>query len=394
MNQISKVVLAFSGGLDTTAACVWLKENFDCKVVALCIDVGQREDFSEVERRAKICKADDFLLVDIKEHFVSDFVFPMMRANPSYEGYLLGTAIARPAIAKKQIEIAEKLDADAVSHGATAKGNDQVRFEITYLSLNPKIKILPVWRIWNFKGRKDLIKYLSSKNIKISVTEERPYSIDANIYHTSYEGGILEDPANEPPNDMFLMTKNPEDAPEKPEYVTIGFERGDPVSIDGEKLSPFDLLNKLNNIAGRHGIGRCDVVETRINGLKSRGVYETPGGTLILFARKSLEGLCLDGEVLRLKESLSPYYSSLIYKGLWFSPERQLLQKFIDSVSENLNGYVKLKLYKGNVYTSARNSDYSLYKKEVISFDTAGTGIEPSWAEGFIRTLALRFAGK
>lgn len=385
-----KVVLAFSGGLDTTACLVWFKRR-GFEVIAFCADVGQEEDFDEIRRRAKECGADDFVLEDIKEEFVKDFVFPMLRADAVYEtGYLLGTSIARPAIAKKQVEVARRFKAKGLAHGATWKGNDQIRFELTYKFLAPELEIIAPWRIWEFKGREDLIKFLEKEGIDVPTSPERPYSIDSNALHTSYEGGILEDPWSEPPKDMFSKTRAPELAPDTPEYLEIEFKEGDPVAVNGERTSPFEILKMLNRKVGEHGIGRADIVETRSNGLKSRGVYETPGGTVIYIARRALEGLCLDGEVLKLKDSLVPYYASLVYKGFWFSPERSALQNFIDSTQKNVEGIVRLKLYKGNVYVVGRKSERSLYRKDIISFETE-EGIKPEWADGFISTLGLRF---
>jgi len=387
---ISKVVLAYSGGLDTSVILRWLKEKYECELVAFVADIGQEEELSGLEEKAKATGADKFYMVDLKEEFVQDFVFPAFRANAVYEaGYLLGTALARPVIAKKQIEIAIEENADAVAHGATGKGNDQVRFELTYMALAPHLKIIAPWREWEFKGRSDLISYAQKKNIPVEATPDKPYSIDRNLLHISYEGGILEDPWAAPPTDMFKLTVNPEKAPDEPEEIVIAFEKGNPVAINGQILSPAELLNYLNKIGGRHGIGRLDIVENRFVGIKSRGVYETPGGTILRIAHQALETITMDRELMHLRDSLISHYAELIYYGFWFSPEREALQTFIDKTQENVTGEVKLKLYKGNCMVLGRRAPNSLYSPELATFE-AGTGYSPKHAEGFIRLHGLR----
>jgi argininosuccinate synthase len=388
--MISKVVLAYSGGLDTSVILRWLKERYECEVIAFVADVGQGEELAGLEEKAKATGADKFYLVDLKEEFVRDFVFPAFRANVMYEaGYLLGTSLARPVIAKKQVEIALEENADAVVHGATGKGNDQVRFELTYMALAPHLKIIAPWREWEFKGRSDLIAYAQKKGIPIEVTPEKPYSIDRNILHISYEGGILEDPWQPPPADMFKMTVDPKKAPDEPEEVVIAFEKGDPVAVNGERLSPARLLDYLNKIGGRHGVGRIDLVENRFVGIKSRGIYETPGGTILRIAHQALETITMDREVMHLRDSLIPRYAELIYYGFWFSPEREALQAFIDKTQENVTGEVKVKLYKGQCVILGRRSPYSLYTQELATFE-ASKGYTPKDAEGFIRLHGLR----
>ncbi|HDD43814.1 MAG TPA: argininosuccinate synthase [Candidatus Desulfofervidus auxilii] len=388
--EIGKIVLAYSGGLDTSVILKWLKEKYECEVIAFVADVGQEEELEGLEEKAKATGADKFYLVDLKEEFVRDFVFPAFRANAVYEaGYLLGTSLARPVIAKKQVEIALEERADAVAHGATGKGNDQVRFELTYMALAPHLKIIAPWREWNFKGRSDLITYAQKKGIPVEVTLEKPYSIDRNLLHISYEGGILEDPWKDPPQDMFKLTIAPEKAPDEPEEITIRFEKGNPVAINDEELSPANLLSYLNKIGGRHGIGRLDIVENRFVGIKSRGVYETPGGTILRIAHRALETITMDREVMHLRDSLIPRYAELIYYGFWFSPEREVLQTFMDKSQENVTGEVRLKLYKGQCIVVGRRSPYSLYSPELATFE-AGTGYTPKDAEGFIRLHGLR----
>ncbi|MDL1956143.1 MAG: argininosuccinate synthase [Candidatus Desulfofervidus auxilii] len=388
--EIGKIVLAYSGGLDTSVILKWLKEKYECEVIAFVADVGQEEELEGLEEKAKATGADKFYLVDLKEEFVRDFVFPAFRANAVYEaGYLLGTSLARPVIAKKQVEIALEERADAVAHGATGKGNDQVRFELTYMALAPHLKIIAPWREWNFKGRSDLITYAQKKGIPVEVTLEKPYSIDRNLLHISYEGGILEDPWKDPPQDMFKLTIAPEKAPDEPEEITIKFEKGNPVAINDEELSPANLLSYLNKIGGRHGIGRLDIVENRFVGIKSRGVYETPGGTILRIAHQALETITMDREVMHLRDSLIPRYAELIYYGFWFSPEREVLQTFMDKSQENVTGEVRLKLYKGQCIVVGRRSPYSLYSPELATFE-AGTGYTPKDAEGFIRLHGLR----
>lgn len=388
--QIKKIVLAYSGGLDTSVILKWLVENYKCPVIAYCADVGQGEDLEEIKEKGIKCGAEKVIIKDLKEEFVKEYVFFSIKAGARYEDwYLMGTSLARPLIAKTQVEIAKEEGADAVAHGATGKGNDQVRFELTYSALAPELKIIAPWREWNFKGRKDLIEYARKNNIPIPVTPEKPYSIDANLFHISYEGGILEDLWQEPPEDMFIMTVSPEKAPDKPEYIEIEFEKGEPVAINGEKLSPANLLKTLNKIGGRHGIGRIDMVENRFVGIKSRGIYETPGGTILHIAHRALEQITLDREVMRIKDVLMPKIAELIYYGFWFSPEFQSLKTFIEKTQEKVTGTIRLKLYKGQVYVTGRKSPYSLYKKELASFDEK-EGYNPKDAEGFIRLQSLR----
>ncbi len=385
-----RIVLAYSGGLDTSVILRWLIETYSAEVIAFTADLGQKEDWEEVKRRALALGAKDVVILDLKEEFVKEYVFFAIKANARYEDwYLLGTSLARPLIAKAQVEVAKKFGADALAHGATGKGNDQVRFELTYNALAPELKVIAPWRIWNFKGRSDLIKYAQEKNIPIPITPEKPYSIDANLFHISYEGGILEDLWQEPPEDMFILTNSPEKAPDKPEYIEIIFEKGEPVAINGESLSPAQLLSKLNEIGGRHGIGRVDMVENRFVGIKSRGVYETPGGTILHIAHRALEQITLDREVMRLKDQLMPKIAELIYYGFWFSPEFSALKTFIEQTQDRVSGVVRLKLYKGNCIPVGRKSDKSLYKTSLASFDEEG-GYNQKDAEGFIRLQALR----
>ncbi len=389
MEKVKRIVLAYSGGLDTTVILRWLIETYKCDVYAYIADLGQKEDLEAIRKKALKTGAKDAYVEDLREKFVRDFIFPMIRANAVYEGYLLGTSIARPLIAEGQIGYARKLGADAVAHGATGKGNDQVRFEISYYFLEPTIKAIAPWRIWDFKGRADLVRYAKERGLEVPVTVKRPYSIDRNAYHTSYEGGILEDPWMEPPEDMFTLTVSPEKAPDRPEVIEIEFENGNPVGINGERLSPFPLLEKLNEIGGRNGVGRSDVVENRYVGMKSRGVYETPGGTILHVAHRAIESITMDREVMRIRDSLIPKYSELIYYGYWFSPERELLQALIDKSQEKVSGVVRLKLYKGNVIVTGRKSDFSLYRKSIVSFEEEG-GFNMKDSAGFININALR----
>jgi argininosuccinate synthase len=387
---VNKVILAYSGGLDTSVILKWLIENYGCEVIAFCADLGQGENLDAVREKALKTGATKVHIDDMREEFVRDYVFPMLRANATYEGsYLLGTSSARPLIAKRQVEIAVQEKADAVAHGATGKGNDQVRFEVTYYALKPDIKVIAPWRIWDLNSRQKLIDYATRHGIPVPVTREKPYSMDRNLFHISYEGGILEDPWREPPAEMFLWTRSLEEAPSKPEYVEIEFSRGDPVAVNGKDLSPTSLLHQLNEIGARHGIGRVDLVENRYVGMKSRGVYETPGGTLIHVARRALESITVDREVMRLRESLVPRYAEMVYYGYWFSPEREILQKAIDASQENVAGKVRLKLYKGNVIVAGRKSDLSLYDPNIATFEE-GEGYNQMDAEGFIRLNALR----
>jgi len=387
---IKKVVLAYSGGLDTSVILKWIIEKYKCSVVAFCANLGQEENWEEVEKKGLQCGAEKVIIKDLREEFVKEFVFFAIKAGLRYEDwYLLGTALARPLIAREQVKIAKEEGADAVAHGATGKGNDQVRFELTYAALAPELKVIAPWREWEFKGRPDLIEFAKKHGIPVPVTKEKPYSIDANLFHTSYEGGILEDPWNEPPEDMFLMTISPEKAPDKPEYIELEFEKGEPVKLNGEVLSPAVLLKRLNEIAGAHGIGRVDMVENRFVGIKSRGVYETPGGTVLQIAHRALEQITLDREVMRLKDILMPKLAEMVYYGFWYAPEFQLLKKTIEESQESVNGTVRLKLYKGGVYIAGRKSPTSIYDQKIASFDEAG-GYSQKDAEGFIRLQGLR----
>ena len=390
VNSVKKVVLAYSGGLDTSVIITWLKEHYHCSVVAFCADLGQGENLGEVAKKAKQTGADKVIITDLKEIFAKEYLFPMLRANAMYEGvYLLGTSIARPLIAKAQMQVARSEKADAVSHGATGKGNDQVRFELAYQAINPSIKIIAPWREWEFQSRSDLIDYARKMKIPVTATVKKPYSIDRNLFHTSYEGGILEDPWSAPPESMFTATVSPEKSPNKSHVIEIGYQAGNPVSINGQHYSPAALILKLNQIGGTHGIGRVDLVENRYIGIKSRGIYETPGGTLLHAAHRAIESLTLDREVLRLRDGLIPYYASLVYNGYWFSPERELLQGLMDNAQKRVSGSARLKLYKGSATVVGRQSPYSLYKKEISSFENDSMSIQKE-AEGFIRMNALR----
>ncbi len=388
--NVKKVVLAYSGGLDTSVILRWLKEEYDCEVVAFCADLGQGEDLQAIKQKAINTGASKAVVGDLREEFVKDYVYPMLRGNAVYESsYLLGTSIARPLIAKAQIDVALKERADAVSHGATGKGNDQVRFELTYYSLKPGIKVIAPWRLWNLNSRTSLIAYARKHGIPVPVTKARPYSTDRNLFHISYEGGILEDPWKEPPSDMFVWCRPLEKAPNRPEYVEIDYVRGDPIAINGKTLSPAKLLARLNDLGARHGIGRVDLVENRYVGMKSRGVYETPGGTILHAAHRAVESITMDREVLRLRDSLIPRYAEMIYYGYWFAPEREILQRTIDTTQSNVTGTVRLKLYKGNVVVAGRKSDSSLYDPDLATFEQ-DTVYQQADAEGFIRLNALR----
>lgn len=389
--KINKIVLAYSGGLDTSAMLLWLKEKYGCEVVCYCADVGQAEELDGLDEKAKATGASKLYVEDLREEFVKDYVFTAVKANAVYEGvYLMGTSLARPVIAKKQIEIARKEGADAVAHGATGKGNDQVRFELTYYALQPDIKVIAPWREWDFKGRADLIAYCEHHNIPVKATAEKPYSMDRNLMHISYEGGILENPWNEPPADIFLLTKSPEEAKSEAEYVTLSFEKGEPVAINGEALGAVEMLETLNALGGEHGVGRVDLVENRFVGMKSRGVYETPGVTILQTAHRALESITLDREVVRLRDSLGVKISEAIYYGFWFSPEFELMRKLIDDTQENVTGDVRLKLYKGNVIIAGRRSPYSLYSERIVTFEDDAGAYNQYDAEGFIKLNALR----
>lgn len=390
MKKIKKVVLAYSGGLDTSVIPRWLIETYGCEVIAFSANLGQEEPLQNFRERALNLGVTKVHIKDLKEEFIKDFVFPLLRANAVYEGsYLLGTAIARPLIAKWQIEIARKEKADAVSHGATGKGNDQVRFELTYLSLNPRIKIIAPWRLWHLNSRQSLIAYAKKHKIPLKVSAKRPYSIDRNLFHASFEGGLLEDPWLEPKEDMFILTTSPQKAPDKPTYLEISYAQGNPVAINNQRLSPARLLAKLNRLGGTNGIGRVDMVENRYVGMKSRGVYETPGGTILHSAHRALESITLDREVMHLKDSLITRYAELVYYGYWFSPEREILQRTIDESQKNITGTVRLKLYKGNCIVVGRKSPNSLYHPGYATFEE-DTVYDQKLADGFIQLNALR----
>ncbi|GBD25975.1 Argininosuccinate synthase [bacterium HR30] len=390
MEQPKKVVLAYSGGLDTSVILRWLVDRYGCEVIAFCADLGQGEELAPVREKATRTGASKVYVEDLRQEFVRDFVFPMLRANAVYEGgYLLGTSIARPLIAKRQIEIAVAEGADAVAHGATGKGNDQVRFELTYYALRPEIRVIAPWRIWDLNSRSKLIEFAQRHGIPVPVTVEKPYSMDRNLFHVSYEGGILEDPWREPYDDMFLLTVSPERAPDRPEYVEIDYEEGNPVGVNGERLAPAELLARLNEIAGRHGVGRVDIVENRYVGMKSRGVYETPGGTLLHLAHRAVESITLDREVMHLRDSLVPRYAEMVYYGYWFSPERQMLQAMIDEAQKSVTGTARLKLYKGSAWVVGRKAPRSLYRPDIATFE-ADSVYRQADAEGFIRLNALR----
>lgn len=396
---IKKVVLAYSGGLDTSVILKWLSDEYQCEVVTFTADIGQGEEVDPAREKAKKLgiKPENIFIEDLKEEFVKDFVFPMFRANTIYEGeYLLGTSIARPLIAKKLVEIAKKVQADAIAHGATGKGNDQVRFELGAYALNPDIKVIAPWREWDLNSREKLLDYAEKAGISIEKKGNKsPYSMDANLLHISYEGQILEDPSIEPEEDMWRWTTSPLDAPNTPEMITIEFKNGDPISIDNKPLSPAQLLEKLNKLGGKHGIGRLDLVENRYVGMKSRGCYETPGGTILLKAHRAIESLCLDREEAHLKDEIMPKYASLIYNGYWFSPEREALQALIDKTQQKVEGRVYLKLYKGNVIITGRESKNSLFSQAYSTFEEDSVYNQKD-AEGFIKLNALRFiiAGK
>ncbi|MFZ5761756.1 MAG: argininosuccinate synthase [Thermodesulfobacteriota bacterium] len=388
--NVNKIVLAYSGGLDTSVILKWLSEQYQCPVVAFAADVGQEEDWDKVRAKGLATGAEKVVISDLREEFVRDYVFPAFRANAIYEGsYLLGTSLARPVIAKEQVRIAQAEGADTVSHGATGKGNDQVRFELTYLALNPKLKIIAPWRIWDLNSRTKLMAYAEQHQIPIPVTKEKPYSSDENLLHISFEGGILEDPWNEPEASMFKLTVAPEMAPDKPTYIELDFEQGNPVAIDGERLSPARMLARLNQLGGENGIGRLDLVENRFVGMKSRGVYETPGGTILRTAHRDLETITLDREVMKIRDGLIGRYAELIYNGFWFSPEMKLLQGTMDAAQATVNGTVRLKLYKGNCIPVGRKSANSLYQESFATFEEDAVYSQAD-AEGFIRLNGLR----
>ncbi len=391
--KIKKVVLAYSGGLDTSIILRWLQENYGCEVVTFTADLGQGEELEPARKKAQMMGVKEIFVEDLREEFVRDYVFPMFRANTLYEGvYLLGTSIARPLIAKRQIEIAKLTGADAVAHGATGKGNDQVRFELGYYALKPDIKVIAPWREWDLSSRTKLIEYAEKHQIPIAKDKrgEAPYSTDANLLHISYEGKVLEDPWVEPHEDMFTRTVSPEKAPDKPTIIEIDFEKGDPVAVDGKKMSPATLLAHLNKVAGENGIGRLDLVENRFVGMKSRGVYETPGGTVLLVAHRGIESITLDRESMHLRDELMPRYAKLIYNGFWWSPERKMLQALIDESQKNVSGTVRLKLYKGNVSVVGRKSPVSLYSEKHVTFEDDRGAYDQKDAAGFIKLNALR----
>jgi argininosuccinate synthase len=393
--DVKKVVLAYSGGLDTSIILKWLQTTYRCEVVTFTADLGQGEELEPARQKALTLgiKPENIFIEDLREEFVRDYVFPMFRANTLYEGqYLLGTSIARPLIAKRQIEIAEKVGADAVAHGATGKGNDQVRFELAYYALKPDVKVIAPWREWDFKSREALIAFAEKNQIPIAKDKrgEAPFSTDANLLHTSSEGKVLEDPAGEVPDYVYSRTDDPENAPAQSEYVTIEFERGDPVAVDGKKLTPAALLTALNALGKKHGIGRLDLVENRFVGMKSRGMYETPGGTILLAAHRGIESITLDRGAAHLKDELMPKYAEAIYYGFWFAPERAMLQAAIDKSQEFVTGRVRLKLYKGNVGVVGRESKYSLYDQDLVTFEDGKVAYDQRDAEGFIRLNALR----
>ena len=392
--KIGKIVLAYSGGLDTSAMLRWIKERYECEVVCYCADVGQGEELSGLEEKARATGASKLYVEDLREEFVREYVWPAIKARAVYEGvYLLGTSLARPVIAKRQIEIARREGADAVAHGATGKGNDQVRFELTYYALEPDIRVVAPWREWEFKGRSDLIAYSREHGIPVTATAEKPYSTDRNLMHVSYEGGILEDPWAEPPADIFQMTRSPEDAKAEAEYVTVGFEHGEPVSVNGERLAAVALLTELNRLGGEHGVGRVDLVENRFVGMKSRGVYETPGVTILHEAHRALESITLDREVLRLRDSLSPRFAESVYYGFWFAPEAELMRRTIDEIQQPVTGEARVKLYRGGVTVVGRRAPRSLYSERLATFE-ADTVYNQRDAEGFIKLNALRLRSR
>lgn len=387
--KVKKVVLAYSGGLDTSIIIPWLKENYGCEVIAYAADVGQGEELDPLNEKAIKTGASKIYIEDLKEELVKDFIFPMLKSGAIYEGkYLMGTSVARPVIAKRQVEIAIKEGADAVAHGSTGKGNDQVRFELTFKALKPDLKIIAPWREWDIKSRDEEIDYAAQRGIDVPVTKEKPYSMDRNLWHISYEGGILEDPWNEYKDDMFIYTVSPEKAPDKAEIVTIDFEQGIPVAINGQGYDPVALILKLNEIGGKHGVGRVDIVENRLVGMKSRGVYETPGGTILYEAHHGLETLTLDRDTLHYKQMLAGRYAELVYNGLWFTPLKKAMDAFVDETQKRVTGSVKVKLYKGNVQTVGRKSPFSLYQEELATFG-ADEVYNQKDAEGFINLFGL-----
>ena len=393
---MKKVVLAYSGGLDTSVILKWIKETYQCEVVTFTADLGQDENFDAVKKKAEAQNVSEIFIEDLKDEFVKDYVFPMLRANPLYEGYyLLGTSIARPLIAKKQIEIANQVNADAVAHGATGKGNDQIRFELGYYYHNPNIKVISPWREWDLNSRSSLVEYADKHGIEIAKDKrgEQPFSIDENVLHSSAEGKVLEDPWTEAPEYVYTRSVSPEKAPDQAEELVIEYKSGDACALNGKSMQPFELLNTLNQIAGKHGIGRIDLVENRYIGMKSRGVYETPGGTILYHAHRAIESITLDKEASHMKESISSKYAELVYNGYWFSPEREMMQALIDQSQKNVEGKVRLKLYKGNVLITGRESPLSLYNPDLATFESDEVYSQKD-AEGFIKLNALRLREK
>jgi len=392
--MIKKIVLAYSGGLDTSVMIPWLIDNYGCKVIAMCADLGQGKELKGVKEKALKSGASSAYILDLKEEFVKNYIFPMVKSGAIYEGrYLLGTSIARPLIAKKQVELAKKLGADAVSHGATGKGNDQVRFELTYMALAPKLKVVAPWKEWEIKGREDAMDYAKEKGIPVPVTKAKPYSSDRNLWHISFEGGILEDPYKEPPESMFLLSKSPEKAPNKPTYIELEFKAGIPYKLNGKIMKPSLLIEKLNKIGGLNGIGRVDIVENRLVGIKSRGVYETPGGTIIMKAHQDLESITLDRDIIHYKEQVALKYAELIYNGQWFTPIREALDAFIDKTQKAVSGKVRIKLYKGNCTIVGRKSPNTLYNPDLATFETEDLYNQKD-AEGFINLFGLPYKVK
>jgi argininosuccinate synthase len=388
--RVQKIVLAYSGGLDTSVILKWLAREYDCPIIAYSANIGQQEDWAAVEAKGLATGAEKVIISDLREEFVRNYIFPAFRANAIYEGsYLLGTSLARPLIAKEQVRIAAQEGADAVSHGATGKGNDQVRFELSYLALNPKLTIIAPWRTWDLNSRQKLVAFAREHNIPVPVTKKNPYSSDENLLHISFEGGILEDPWNEPDEEMFKLTVSPEKAPDRPTYIELDFEQGNPVAVDGQRLGPVDMMTRLNTLAGANGIGRLDLVENRFVGMKSRGVYETPGGTVLRIAHRDLETITMDREVMHIRDSLVPRYAQLIYNGFWFAPEMHLLQRTMDDTQSTVNGTVRLKLYKGNCIAVGRKSENSLYSESFATFEEDEVYNQAD-ATGFIRLNALR----
>jgi len=388
--DVNKIVLAYSGGLDTSVILKWLAEEYECPIIAYAADVGQTEDWDAIREKGMATGAEKVIISDLRQEFVEDYIFPAFRCNAIYEGsYLLGTSLARPIIGKEQVRIAHAEGADAVSHGATGKGNDQVRFELSYLGIDPSLKIIAPWRIWDLNSRTKLEEFAKNHNIPVPTTKKNPYSSDENILHISFEGGLLEDPWNEPDEDMYRLSVSPENAPDKATYLEIDFEKGDPVAINGERMDPLPLFEALNKVAGANGVGRLDLLENRFVGMKSRGVYETPGGTLLRNAHRDLETMCMDREVMKIRDSLISRYAELVYNGFWFSPERELLQVTMDESQKTVNGTVRMKLYKGNCVSVGKKSDQSLYQESFATFEEDDVYNQAD-AGGFIRLNGLR----